>query len=431
MMTLQINSQQETAASSSLLNRIRIPILAFLMITRFFSTSQTFAENKSQPAGSGKVTLFQLTGKVRTGQLETFDNQQLTISETGNKRQFLWNDLLWLRFQHEKTQKTSSQSATVYLANGDRIRLQPTGIADEMLLGNRFESATVKHQIKIPLMTIRGVVFREPDTAMARNKLKQILLNHREKKDLLILRNGDRITGRFDKLDDSSVTFSQPDGKTLLRGIRAVVFNPRYLDFPKPKNNRKLLWLHDGSRLTATRIEMQNNGRIKVLAAYGETLELVKNALRAIRVLGTKTISLSDLKPSAYQYTPFLDGQWKLTNDKNVQGGRLILRGREFAKGIGMHSRSRATYMLDGKSRFFLATVGIDDAAKGKGSVRVAVELDGKRTFISPLITGKSQSIRIGPIPLAGKKQLTLTVEFGEFGDVCDIVNWCDAILVK
>ncbi|GAB4145871.1 MAG: hypothetical protein Tsb009_18190 [Planctomycetaceae bacterium] len=309
-------------------------------------------------------------------------------------------------------------------------------IADDSLVGILSVSgkATEKRTsqiLKIPLMTIRAIVFQMPETSLARMRLEQTIFAYREKNDLLILRNGDRLSGQFHDLDNRSLTFGKSRRKNPIQRVRALLFDSRYIEFPKLEKRHVLMKFRDGSSLTAKQVSLNLQKQIQIQAAYGETFTIPLSAVAALRVLRGRAISLSNWTPEKYEYTPFLDGAWKWMKNRNVLGGRLMLRGREYSRGIGLHSHSRLTYELQDEFHHFLATVGIDDIARGKGNVRVAVEVDGKRVFVSPYITGKSLPLQVGPIPLSGKKKLTLVVEFGQFGDVGDIVDWCDAVLVK
>jgi hypothetical protein len=89
------------------------------------------------------------------------------------------------------------------------------------------------------------------------------------------------------------------------------------------------------------------------------------------------------------------------------------------------------TYQVDPKDREFRAIVGIDDSAAGKGSVRFRVEVDGKRVWESPELTGKSPALPISPIALNGAKKLALVVEFGANADISDYANWCEAVVIR
>ena len=120
-----------------------------------------------------------------------------------------------------------------------------------------------------------------------------------------------------------------------------------------------------------------------------------------------------------------------MQRDRAVDGRPLRVGGREFSKGLGMHSRSTATFDLAGKYRSFAATIGFDDTATGPGTVACAVEVDGKRLFDIASLSRTSGSTQLPMIELAGAKRLTLIVDFGNLGDVQDRLNWCDAVLLK
>jgi hypothetical protein len=136
-----------------------------------------------------------------------------------------------------------------------------------------------------------------------------------------------------------------------------------------------------------------------------------------------------------------------MQRDRAVDGRPLRSGGREFFKGLGMHSRSSVTFDLAGKYRSFITNVGLDDTTSGTGTVTCAIELDGRRAFevaslsrtTSPsLATSQSRASKsangslLSPtIDLSGVQRLTLIVDFGELGDVQDRVNWSDAVLLR
>ena len=67
----------------------------------------------------------------------------------------------------------------------------------------------------------------------------------------------------------------------------------------------------------------------------------------------------------------------------------------------------------------------------GSGSVDFRrVDVDGRRVWTSSEITGKSPVTNMPEIALHGNKRLSLAVDFGQFGDVSDYADWCDAEFV-
>ena len=137
------------------------------------------------------------------------------------------------------------------------------------------------------------------------------------------------------------------------------------------------------------------------------------------------------MTPVNFKFEPFLDLGWPLRNDRNVSGGFLTLRGVEYPRGLGVHSRSSVTYRLDGKFRRFHAVLGIDDDTGGKGSAVFEVLVDGKRVFKSDVLTGTSVPVVLDRLDVAGAKLLTLRVDYATLGDIQDHANWCDAVLIR
>ena len=81
--------------------------------------------------------------------------------------------------------------------------------------------------------------------------------------------------------------------------------------------------------------------------------------------------------------------------------------------------------------RWFEAAVGLDDRTGQGGSVRVRVLVDGIEKGGNDTELTAATGPRAVRVDVAGAKELTLVVEFGSGGDVCDHVDWADARLVK
>jgi hypothetical protein len=166
--------------------------------------------------------------------------------------------------------------------------------------------------------------------------------------------------------------------------------------------------------------------------AFGAPVRVPLARVAALDVYQGAAVYLSDLKPAKYEYFPYADDAWPWAADANAAGHDLRLGGAAYDKGLGLHSHARLTYALPAGFRHFEALVGLDDRDGARGSVRVRVLADGK-----PLDLGAARALTAkgGPLPVrapvAGAKELTLEVEFGDGGNVQDVVNWVDARLVR
>ena len=145
-------------------------------------------------------------------------------------------------------------------------------------------------------------------------------------------------------------------------------------------------------------------------------------------------VYLSDLKPAKFEQTPYLGGgvKWPLVADAAVTGRDLRLGGSVYDKGLGMHSRCRVRYTLEGTYRRFEATVGLDDENGRDGSAVIRVFGDGKALDLGKdgALTAKKGPISIN-VDIIGVKELTLEVDFGLRGDVQGHADWGNARVVK
>jgi hypothetical protein len=171
-------------------------------------------------------------------------------------------------------------------------------------------------------------------------------------------------------------------------------------------------------------------------------LELSCQDLRevvALQQLGSTSevsslVYLSDLEATSYSHQPYLDIPWAYQIDHNAWGGRLLVKGRFYPKGLGMHSAARLTYRLPYGWERMEAEVAIDEVAEGSGSVVFRVELfrGGKwlEAYRSPIVRG-GEPPRPLSIDLADAQQLALVTEYADRGDERDAANWLDARLVR
>lgn len=119
----------------------------------------------------------------------------------------------------------------------------------------------------------------------------------------------------------------------------------------------------------------------------------------------------------------------KFSRDRSVSGAPLQIGKQRFAKGIGVHANSRLTFALDGRAQQFVALVGLDAAAGGKGDCVFRVEVDGSEVF-SKRIKGNELAAEVR-LELADANELTLIVEAGENLDLADHADWANARIIR
>jgi hypothetical protein len=384
-------------------------------------------------AAGPSVTLFDADGGETSGLLRAISHESVRFGEPPTERK--WSDVVWLRFGGAENLPHEPRGSTIWLANGDRLIARGTSIEDEQLRAIWREFPEWP-ELALPLETVRGLSLSLPHARERRDEIAAWLFDRKEPRDALRLLNGDVSSGEVIGWQAETVTLRAGGGEIKLPNsdVRDIGFNPELLALPEPKELCWLVSLRDGSRVTLLASKSRVvEGKLKAAHVSGVAWDIPLDAISEMRVLRGRAVFLSELSPLEAKHTPFLPGarEWALQRDRSVSGRPLRLKGREFPKGLGMHSRSTVTYDLAGKYRAFHADVGLDDTTVGAGTAACAVEVDGQRVFEDPELSRQKGARRLPILDVRGAKRLTLIVDFGELGDSQDHVDWCDAVLLR
>jgi hypothetical protein len=301
-----------------------------------------------------------------------------------------------------------------------------------------------------PLERVRGIVFRAPSSARRRDRLfESVLSPGAGDRDRLTLIDGDELVGSLSSLAAGELVIETSLGPAEKHAAEAstLVLNPALAATPPLPSPRLLVGLADGTLLVCSNLSIagdqvklepsiENGSPAKAPSAEktppGETAA-PWNAARSdvvfLQTIGGDARYLSDIEPSGYKHVPFLDRVVEYRVDRSVGGGRLRAGGRRYEKGISMPSTSRLTFPLDATAKKFQAELAIDDDAEGGGSVTFRVFVDAEERFRSETVRGGDPPRRI-EVDVAGGKQLSLVVDFAEFGDQLDYADWLNARLV-
>ncbi|HTN74241.1 MAG TPA: NPCBM/NEW2 domain-containing protein [Pirellulaceae bacterium] len=302
--------------------------------------------------------------------------------------------------------------------------------------------------LALPRSLVRGVIFRWPVERAARDRLIDRLLERTTGPDLLLLANGDELSGqatahKFDaEKNEDHLLFTATGVKEAsalpLTKLTALAFDGALVDAIPTRGKQLLVGLRDGSQLVVTSASERAN-RVELTLACGWKMRIIQADLSddivAWQPLGHGVRYLSDLTTTGYKQIPFLTVAWPYHNDRSDLGGRLRAGGARYSKGLGMHSSSRLAYELDGDYRQFAAEIALDDAAGERGSVIFRVftnrgDATWQAAYESPVVRG-GDAPRSITVDLAGVKRIALIVDFAERGDEQDHADWLNARLLK
>jgi hypothetical protein len=251
--------------------------------------------------------------------------------------------------------------------------------------------------------------------------------------DLVVLKNGDALAGKLGGFDSAKGAKLVVSGQTTLvplDKIAQISFNPDFQARPRTKATYADVVLAGGSRLSLSKVTM-SKGQLSAATLFGQRVSFAAADLVALRVRNGKAVYLDELKPKAYEAIPFLDVAWPMTTGRTLLGAPLKVGDDFYPLGLGMHSRSQATFDLNQGFGWFEATVAVDAAAGPQAVVRVDVQLDGKPA------DGAARLLKVGDAPAVlridtrGVKTLTLVTDFGPRGDVQGHAIWADARLIR
>jgi hypothetical protein len=310
----------------------------------------------------------------------------------------------------------------LHLVNGDRIPGRLVAIVGDKI---RFVADLgTEQEVTVPLSGLAAVwLTSESDV---RHPEKQ-------REDLVLLTNGDTTAGTVVAWPTDGPLRLEVGGREVAvprERIRGILFNTELARLPKPRSTFRQLVLANGGRLSVRSVELVAD-ECRATTLTGAAVRVPVRALAEVNTYGGPAVYLSDLTPKSYERTPFLGVAWPLMNDRNVAGGDLRLGGGTYDKGVGMHSKSRATYAVPAGSTRFETVVGLDEATGRRGDVVIQVLADGK-PLLTPIVlsgTDPPRQLRLSLPP--GTKELTLLVDYGRGGDVQDHVDWGDARVIS
>jgi hypothetical protein len=290
-------------------------------------------------------------------------------------------------------------------------------------------------EVRLPRSKVRACVFAQRHHPDDRAQLVEQARSATGDGDSVWLTNEDRLDGTLTDLARGSLTMKTEGGsaKIPLSRVEAVGMGSSHLPSAVRRQARYAVGLRDGSLVYAEEAVVDEKAlNLKIGGGIALAGESVADVV-FLQSLGGRVIYLSDLEPAEYRHVPYLEVGWPLARDRNVLGGPLVVGGKRYLKGLGMHAAGRVSYRLDGKYQRFEAAVAIDDAADGRGSVTFGVYVlrDGKlsEAYKSGIVRGGDTPQRVS-VDVAGAQGITLVVDYADRGDEMDRADWLDARLV-
>jgi hypothetical protein len=360
-----------------------------------------------------------LTGTVAAAT----DAAILWRSEAGQERKLSVEDLVRIDLEGAAG-PAGAALPLVILANGDRIAARIEGGGERDL---RLASAPLG-AVALPIKSVAAILFDRDATDSAVAQLSR----NEAGQDELLLRNGECLAGVVKSVEADRLTFDCLLGVVPILFSRAAGVSFARAAAPAAgEGPTAIAEFADGSRITGRLKVSEKAEMIALTSSWGQELSVrFRGAVSAIEFRGGRLVYLSDLEPAEVEEVPYLGRAWHWRRDRAVGGEPISLRGKVYRKGLGVHSRARLAYRLDGQFERFRALAGIDDETKGLGEAAFRVLADGKPVFAREKVKGTQPAVAI-EVPLRGVVKLELIADFGGELDVAGHADWADARLER
>ncbi len=379
-----------------------------------------------------QVELRLLDGRVVAGQLVSLDDKQVAITVEGQSQTFVAAQMLSLHIKGESAAPLAKPAVWVELLDGSTLS------GADFRASKSLATLVIEQQdsLELPVKSIHTVRFSDPAAA---NRAWSENLAGKSTADLLAVRkkeNLDFLEGVIGEVDAESVRFTLDDDVIPVK--RAKIDGLIYFRRAADGLSSPAAVIDDcaGRRMYAKSFAV-DDAAIKIITPAGVNISRPLAEIAKIDLSSGKLTFLSDMPVDKVEWQPYFDfgksapALAKLYRPRLNQGrdGTLRLDGKPYAKGLQLFAKTTYIIRLPDKSRQFLATVGIDDAVRDLGHVRLQIFADENKLLDTPI--AGSEPPKPLELELAGARRLKIVVDFGEDQPVGGCLDLCDARIVK
>jgi len=379
-----------------------------------------------------------LDGRALVGDISKIDSERVTLETADGPTTLEIGKLLrLLPVEEPKSPKPPAGQPLVgiELVDGSSVVARryavKAGRAEFVLLDGR--------AVGIPVSAVSAVRLQQTDDSVAGEWLR--ILAMRLDSDLLVVRKDDVLDyhrGALHDVTEETVRFELDT--EVLPVKRAKVFGLVYHRAAGGAPAEPICTLSDaaGSRWFVRSLSTTDKGELQWTTPGGAVITGAMKQLAEIDFSRGKLVFLSDLSPQSVTFTPCFGKAEDLPllgkflaprNDTNLQSDPLRLGGKQYAKGLAMHSQTRVVYRLPGRFSRFKAVAGIDDGVRPNGNVRLVISGDG-RELLATTLCG-TELPRPIDLDITNVRRITVLVDFGEGLDVADHLDLCNARVIK
>ena len=238
------------------------------------------------------------------------------------------------------------------------------------------------------------------------------------------------VDGLIEELDEAALTFEREGEQNLqtipkVRVYGAVLASPLLQDDERPDC---VLALAGGTRLRGDIRELKD-GKVILDLVEGVEMAVPWASVRRVGIRSPRLAYLSDLEPSGTDTRPIIAPLRAPQRDRTVAGLPIRIGDQTYDKGLGFAAGTQMTFDNDDSYDLFLAEIGIDVDARGRGDCEFVVAA-GEKELLRKRVRGGEAPLLI-KVDIGGAAQITLRVDPGEDLDIADHADWADACFLQ
>ncbi|MFH1300646.1 MAG: NPCBM/NEW2 domain-containing protein [Planctomycetota bacterium] len=375
-------------------------------------------------AVSPDVEVTSLNGTSVSGNLQPINQTVIKLKQGQTSQDYPLSEVLNVRFPKNRFQRNLQTPFTVRFTDGSSFPIQSLQSNERQIK----VSGDLTGSLIIPAKNVASVRFGTLSSNISEAWEK--LLNSNHSKDLLVVQKEnvlDYIDGVVGAVTDDKIQFFTGDDEVSVN--RERVFGIIYFREPESETPPfcSIRLTNDGV-IHASAITFSGTEFEATLQSGAQT-RFAPEVIANLDFSQGKVRYLSDLEPRNIEYTPFFDTVWKYRKDKHRDGGPLRLAGKEYSRGLYIHSKTLLQYRIKNEYRNFRAIMGIDDSVPGIGFVYVEIKGNGQ-TLYSGNVRSSDPPVELN-LDVRGVRDLDILVDFGDNLEICDHLDLCEARLIK
>jgi hypothetical protein len=332
-----------------------------------------------------------LSGKTISGNVVAVSDKEIKVRTDNDVVTTPLQDVLALDLQAVRQAASSVRRTEVRLLDDSILNCN-----DVAFKGNQVTLKLLGGQeVTVPLASIVSL-FRDAQDPGLRKEWDKITSSKSKRDRAVLVRGGElnEVEGTFGDVDPESkkIQFRVEGGNILavsLGNLRGMIF---YRTAGAADTPVCTVYDTDGDTLTAAKVAF-DGGKYAISTAAGAKIVYEPQALARLDYNRGKLTYLSDLEPARVVERLYAEPLAHYRRDANLDGQPLFLAGRQYAKGLVLHSHTELEYNLGGKYKEFKAVLGVDSRAEAESQALVralvTIECDGEKR-LTKIITART-----------------------------------------